>query len=303
MRSLIRFIFFGNYFIGLLAVALSVEAVAQLHLPLNSVFYYLLVFSATVMYYNFAYVNASRSYASGNPRSAWYGRHHRFVQVSQTVFFAIAAGLSAYFAVKNFYRILHLPLYYWLGVALMLLSAIGYYGLLPKKFISVNLRSHGFIKPFVIGLVWACCVTLLPVIMLRVESDVKHVNLILLLWLMLKNWMFCTVNAILFDMKDYADDANRQLKTFVVRFGLRRTIFYILLPLSLVGILAGLSFTEYMHFPLWAVLVNLIPFLLLLLITWSMHRKHQILYYLVIIDGLLLVKAVCGIISASFILE
>jgi hypothetical protein len=39
----------------------------------------------------------------------------------------------------------------------------------------------------------------------------------------------------MFDIKDYAADHNHQLKTFVVRYGLRKTIFYILIPLTLVS--------------------------------------------------------------------
>lgn len=295
-----RFIFFGNYFIGILAIALSVESVFQLHLPLNSVWYYLLVFSATVMYYTYAYADASKSYAVQNPRSAWYRKHRVFVLWSQRILLAVVIGLSAWLVFDNFNGILHLPLFYWLCVLLMLLSAVSYYGLLPGSLIRFNLRNTGWIKAFVIGFVWACCVTLLPLIMLEISGDAHFNHPFFLFWFFVKNWMFCTVNAIMFDMKDYADDANRQLKTFVVRFGLRQTIFYVLMPLCLIGIVSMLMFATYRHFSVYSVLINLIPFILLLVISWSMHRKHRILYYLIVIDGLLLVKALCGITAMYF---
>lgn len=298
---IIRFIFFGNYFIGILAIALSVEAIIQLRLPYNAPLYYLLVFCATVMYYTYAYAGASKSYAAENPRSAWYQKHAGFVLWSQRVLLVLVAGLSLLLIGDNVYGILHLPLFYWICVLLMLLSAISYYGLLPGSLIRFNLRNTGWIKAFVIGFVWACCVTLLPVIMLEISGDAHFNHPFFLFWFFVKNWMFCTVNAIMFDIKDYEDDANRQLKTFVVRFGLRPTIVYILVPLCLVGILSMLVFASYRHFSAYAVLINLIPFLLLLVIAWSMHHKHRILYYLIVIDGLLLVKALCGILAMRFI--
>ncbi len=113
--------------------------------------------------------------------------------------------------------------------------------------------------------------------------------------------MFCTVNAIMFDIKDYADDSNRQLKTFVVRFGLHNTINFILIPLLLIGICCMLAFTYYRHFSFLSIFFNLIPFILLLVVAYSMHQKKSILYYLIVIDGLLLVKAICGIVGMQFV--
>lgn len=110
--------------------------------------------------------------------------------------------------------------------------------------------------------------------------------------------MFCSVNAIMFDLKDYADDANKDIKTFVVKIGLRKTIFVILIPLLLLGFISFLFFSWYNHFNLVTIAMNALPFLLLLYLAFSLHKRRPILYYLVVIDGALLVKAVCGIIAA-----
>ena len=83
---------------------------------------------------------------------------------------------------------------------------------------------------------------------LTMEEKIHHLPAGFMFWLFVKNWMFCTVNAILFDLKDYADDANREIKTFVVRVGLRKTIFTILVPLTLTGFLSFLFFSLYNHF-------------------------------------------------------
>jgi len=43
------------------------------------------------------------------------------------------------------------------------------------------------------------------------------------------------------------------------------------------------------------ILINCIPFILLIIVAWSMQKKKSILFYLTIIDGLMVLKAACGI--------
>ncbi|MEI9933415.1 MAG: hypothetical protein WDM71_00850 [Ferruginibacter sp.] len=209
--------------------------------------------------------------------------------------------MSSLLLANDYKNLLQIPLQYWLIIITMMLSAILYYGLLPHSFLKLNLRNTGWIKAFVIGFVWACSVSLLPIIVLQLEHGYHYINIILVIWLFIKNWMFCTVNAIMFDLKDYEDDSNHQLKTFVVRFGLHKTIFFILMPLTLIGVFFMLAFAHYRHFTFLPILFNLIPFLFLLIVTWSMQRQKKILYYLVVIDGLIFIKAICGIIAMQFV--
>ena len=105
----------------------------------------------------------------------------------------------------------------------------------------------------------------------------------------------------MFDIKDFAADHNHHLKTFVVTWGLRKTIFYILIPLSIIGLGSFIFYAVSYDFPKFRVLINTIPFVLLIIVAYSLHRRKSILYYLAIIDGLMLVKAVCGILGIIFI--
>lgn len=106
--------------------------------------------------------------------------------------------------------------------------------------------------------------------------------------------MFVTVLCIMFDIKDYAVDHNLQIKTFVVTRGLRYTIFYILLPLCFLGLGSFIIYGITRNFHQMKILLNTIPFILLISVAYSMHRRKPLLYYLAIIDGLMLVKAICG---------
>ncbi|TDO23046.1 UbiA prenyltransferase family protein [Pedobacter duraquae] len=297
VSKLVRFIFFGNYFIGILAVVLTIESTLQLNVPFNSLAYYALIFSAPIVYYTYAYMGVNKFSNYSNPRAAWYVKHHRFLSISQLFLGASAIALFAYLFFKNLHHILHLPLSYWVFVFIVLGAAALYYGLLPAFFFNLNLRNTGWLKPFIIGFIWACTANILPLILLKIERGTPFPTDVLWVWLFIKNWMFCTVNAIMFDIKDYAIDANLELKTFVVRIGIRKTIFYILLPLLSIGVISLLIFAYVRNFPAIRVGFNLLPFLLTMLVAFSMHHRQRILYYLIVIDGLIFVKAVCGIIG------
>ena len=188
----------------------------------------------------------------------------------------------------------------WLLILLFPAVAAMYYGVNTQRWGGINLRKIGWLKPFVIGFTWAGFVTVFPVIFYSIEHGIDFVPEFKNVTLFVKNFMFVSVLCILFDIKDYATDANRQLKTFVVKTGLRKTIFYIIIPLSAIGLGTFLVYAISNHFSLLKVLLNTIPFILLILVAYSLHRRRAITYYLAIIDGLMLVKAVCGSVAMIF---
>ena len=291
--KLIKFIFFGNYFIGLLAIALNIEAVLKLGIPYNSLVYYVLIFCAPIAYYNYAYMGAIKLGGSTNPRSQWFINHKKFIKINQYALTIISIFIIVYLFLVNFWSILDLPIYYWLVVLIMFGLAVLYYGLLPN----LNLRNTGWLKPFIIGFLWACTANILPILMLKIESNIVEENTSLWVWLFIQNWMFCTVNAIMFDIKDYEIDVNKELKTFVVRNGIQKTIGFILLPLLVIGMISLLIFGYIQQFSYLKIGMNLIPFFLTIMVASLMNTKKNILYYLIIIDGLILVKAICGILA------
>jgi hypothetical protein len=301
LNGLVRPVLFGNYFYGICAVALSIEATLQQLYSLNGIIYYIAVFAATVLYYTHAYIADPSAADMSNPRSAWYHANRRGIRVSQvvlTLVFLVCAGLLV-MAIRD-----NIPVIYWQEWVLILLFplvAALYYGSAKPGASTNNLRRQGWIKPFVIGFVWAGAVTLYPVIFSRINNG-EHYSITLFGGLLfIKNLMYITMLCIMFDIKDYAADHNKHLKTFVVTLGLRKTIFYILIPLTAVGLGTFLVFAVLRDFPVLRILFNTIPFILLIIVAYSMHRRKSILYYLAIIDGLMLVKAVCGIIGISLI--
>jgi 4-hydroxybenzoate polyprenyltransferase len=292
--KLIKAIFFGNYFYGLCAVTLSIEAALQQFVSLNTYIYYIAVFAATTLYYTYAYISINVANPH-NTRAMWYLYHKAAMQWSQIILTMVFAICSVTLLITIWPHIPNMSIKEWVIIFAVPIIAALYYGINLPILATKNLRQLGWLKPFVIGFVWASMVTVYPVIYNNIVHNTAYNITLLSLLLFIKNFMFVTVLCIMFDIKDYAADHNQQLKTFVVRVGLRKTIFYIIIPLSIIGLSTFILFATSRQFPLLRILINTIPFLLLIIVAYSLHRRKSILYYLAIIDGLLLVKSICGI--------
>ncbi len=290
----VKFIFYGNYFYGICTVALCIEASLQHLLPLNSWMFYALVFVATVAYYTKAYMT-DISVETINKRTQWYNQHRKTVKLSQGICILTGALLLSYLVWIHRAELIRITPVEWILTGLFPAVAVLYYGVNSRLLGNYNLRDKGWLKPFVIGFTWAGFVTVYPVFYYYFENAVAYTPDSLTVFLFLKNFIFISILCIMFDIKDYASDYHHHIKTFVVQAGLRRTIFYIIIPLTLFGLLTFIVFVVYERFHLSRILLNTVPFLLLLLVGYSMRLRRSTLYYLVVVDGLMLVKAVFGI--------
>ncbi len=273
------------------------ETNLQLGISLNPPIYYLFLFAASVWYYTQSYTSEA-SYAQHNQRSYWYKTHKQVIFYSQNILLVTATLAGSIMLLQNLEAISLLNVSEWTYLIIFPATALLYYESISPKNPTHNLRSIGWLKPFVISFVWTGVVSIYPLLFNSIEKG-SHFHLS---WLeqmfFLKNFIFISILCVLFDIKDYAADHNSQLKTFVVRLGLRKTLFYIILPMATLGFLSFILFTLYRGLPFSRILINSIPFILLIIVTWSMQRRKSILYYLAVIDGLMLIKAACGIIGA-----
>jgi len=300
LKNLARFILYGNYFVALCAVSLCIETNFQLEVGLDDFLFYCFIFAASVSFYTIAYLGEI-SPGTTNRRLRWYLDNKKIIKVSHTCLIAAMTLIGCYLAYKNFYNLRYLTITDYLLTAVFPLAGLSYYGIPFFPGMHFNLRKAGWLKPFVIGFVWAGIVTVYPLLYHQVVTGNLYRLSIFSFWFVVKNWMFITVLCIMFDIKDYAADYNHRIKTFVVQMGLRKTIFYIIIPLCLLGLLSYVIFVILHNFPLTRVLFNVIPFLLLIVVAYSLQRRKPILYYLAVIDGLMLVKAACGILGVLLV--
>ncbi|MCE3230055.1 MAG: hypothetical protein K0S32_4606 [Bacteroidetes bacterium] len=289
-NSFTRFFFYGNYFYGICAIALSIEASLQQQFRLNNLYYFLAIFCITVVYYCRAYITEININTT-NERSLWYERNKRFVFWSQASLTLTVLVLLFIWLQEDWRHIKNVSFAEVFLVVIFPLVGLLYYGVSGTRY---SLRNIGWLKPFVIGFAWAGLVTFYPVIFYNVHNNIPYEITVIGNLLFLKNFMFVSVLCIMFDIKDYASDSEFKLNTFVVKFGLRKTIFFIILPLCVIGLGTFVFYGIIQHFHPMRITLNVLPFLLLILTTYTLSVRRSLLYYLIVVDGLMLVKGICG---------
>lgn len=282
-------------------MALMAETSIQLGLGLTDPLLYLITFPATVLFYNYPY---SRVSTPGNPmatagtglspyespRIVWYLAHRRAVLISNRILIALFILLILVFIATYGYLFERATPLLVLVLAIFPLASILYYGISISR-MKVNLRKTGWFKPFLIGFVWAGMTYVYPICF----ASLQKASPIQLEWLhymlFAKSIMYIAMLAILFDIKDFASDRRQHLGTFIVRFGLKNTLRYIFIPLTLLGLLMFFSYAFIHNFSLLKTSLTMIPFLLLIASTLTFRKKRSLLYYLIVIDGLMILKA------------
>src|SRR5215212_9830967 len=141
-KDFVKFFFFGNYFYGICAVALSVEASLQQGFPLNNFWWYAFVFSSVVLFYTYAYLTES-SPAAPNIRLQWYARNKKFIVASQVFFTAVAAVCIISFVSKNWEAVLESTALE--GILFLFFPSVAalYYGINSERLSRYNLRKIG----------------------------------------------------------------------------------------------------------------------------------------------------------------
>ncbi len=299
-NTFIKLLFFGNYFYGICAVCLSTEALLQQNIPLNDSLFFAGVFFATVLYYSKAYIATETVNDKLNLRALWYIENKNAIRHSLIFYQWLIACCLIYILIQYYSSILYLTILELFLLVLFPLISILYYGFNNKSLEKFNLRTIGWLKPFIIGFTWAGIVTVFPVIYYKLTHGWHYHLTWVGSFLFIKNFMFITVLSIMFDIKDYAMDYNVKLKTFAVRIGLRKTILFIIVPLCVIGLASFISYAIVNQFQPMKIGLNIIPFVLTIAVAYSLFYRKNILYYLIIIDGLMLIKAFCGIVAMKY---
>lgn len=283
-----EFIFYGNYFYGFCAVIQAIEATVQQRLPLNSFYYYVATFTATVLFYNYPYLRRRLSRGT-HPHTVWVIQHYDLLRASQRVFASIFLAIGACFVFQHAKEISEMTALCWFLTVIFPLVAMMYYG--------IRLRRIGLLKPFIIGFSWAGMVAIYPTLYNCIIEMRQYPITLLGCLLFVKNFMFISVLAMMFDIKDYAIDSQHQLRTIIVKLGLRRAILYVFFPLPLLGVVVFIAYAVSHQFSAVKMTLMMIPFFALLTAGRSLRKRRTLMYYLIVIDGLMVVKGVFGILA------
>lgn len=267
-------------------------------LTINHFPFYLLIFFGSWIYYTMIYVRSTTP-KSRNDISVWYWQHLKPITLILFGIIALVMGLCFFLIWDHFNAIRQLSLLHWILMASVPLAGILYTFQMPVPFI--KFRQVGWLKPIIIGITWSGWVTIFPVVVWQLQNAPPGRMIFPnpLLWLI--NFLFVTILAIVFDIKDYRTDFKKDLMTFPAQYGVTNTYNYILLPATILNIILVLLFQIQQAYTFAQIILQLLPFLLLLFIIYRKVGTRQALYYLLIVDGLMLLKGICGSVSIFFL--
>lgn len=300
MVNFTKFVFYSNIYLGLAAIALCIETNLLSGISLNVFPFYLIIFLCTCIYYTMIYVRSvgAKNYTE---RTLWYRANLKAIKGTLNLSLCILIFLLAILLVKNIHYVVSLSI---LKLTLLFIIPLiaGLYTFTPTFLPFKKIRQIGWLKPFIVGLTWSGMVTIFPLIIWQVQRgqfELGHYYSSFLLWL--QNFLFISAMALLFDMSDYRNDARRKLNTYPVLLGIRKTIKMVLIPLLLINVVVFLLYQYQQQFSVLQTIVRSIPYLLLFYIVGQYRQQRKLLYYLAAVDGLLFVKAFCGIVSIIYL--
>jgi 4-hydroxybenzoate polyprenyltransferase len=283
----------SNHFYGIAAGLMSIEMVLTIFNKPPSIFLVVCIYLSTIVYYTYAYFDEIET-GIYNERSQWYLQNKGYLKIRQVVLILLCLYLA-------FFKLPLIDVFYStttsIKIILLLTLIISFFyarGHVILK--NIQIRNKGFLKCLSIAWVWVVVGGIAPLVMAsggQVEWN-PFSNYIFMQLLQL--FVFILILAILFDIKDLNRDQDEKVKTLVAKYGIKPTIYKFILPLVLLYIWVSL----FLFFRLEQPLVYLIfPFLiafLLILVTYLVQKRTAIHENILLIDGLIIAKALIGIV-------
>lgn len=242
-----------------------------LGVPFNHFSFYCFVFGATLLQYNFHYL-AKRVAIGTSERLAWSKRNRTY-----HLPLIMSGILLVIFSLFGF-ELEHFIILAFLGFIAFLYS----FPFLPfgeKK----RIKDYGLLKIITLSLLWTIVTVWFPV------AD-ENVDLLLLIFIFAKRFVFMFILCLLFDVRDIEIDLQQNIHTFPVILGRRRSyvVSYLLLILF-----ATLSVLQYFYVPQTGFLIAmLISSMLTFFIIEITKKNNSDFVYLAGIDGMMMVQAI-----------
>lgn len=271
MKSIFQAFIYGAMFISLCTVGLCMETNLLLGIPLNSFYFYLLVFSATLGQYNIHYY-IKRDANPDSDRFFWSISHRKLHLVLNVIG---AAGLLT--------GLFHLKPRNFMVLAIVAAITILYsFPLLPfrrKK----RLKDFGLLKILTLSYVWTLITVWFPVVTFtRITPDFQLV--------FIQRFVFMFALCLAFDIRDVVSDGKHGIRTLPISVGIRRS--YLIIQATLV-LFVGISILQFIgggqFMQLNAMIVSALA--TYFVIDYAKGRNSDMLY-LACVDGMMLLQAI-----------
>ncbi len=288
----------SNQFYGICAVLLTIESNLLLLHKMPNIILLLFIHLSTVVYYTHAYLQEVHG-GIYDERSKWYQNNRKYLVIRQLMYTSICIwiGCIKFDLLKIFSQS---SLWMQLIICISIFISVIYY--LPTfPFRSLkSIRDKGLLKSLSISWVWSivCCV--FP-IWFELRENLTHLLSTYIFWNhFIFLFFFILVLAILFDIKDLYRDKNELVNTIVARHGIDFTIHKIIVPLLVFifsfAIIGYITHTNSMA----QLIMNMVLLCLTYLVTRKIINFHSIHINLLLIDGLIMLKALLSIFLWNF---
>ena len=285
----------SNHFYGIAASLLTIETTMLILNQLPSFFLVAFIYIGTLVYYTYAYFNET-STGLYNERSKWYQSNKGYLKIRQIFLILLCISIGVFkLQLIEIFILLSIGLKLILCIALVIIL-LYYYA--HKIFKRGNLRKKGLLKSMSIAWVWVVVCFILPIV---IQSQGKynfsaHYALVHLLQL----YLFILILAILFDIKDINRDNDENIKTLVAKYGIKPIMYTFIFPLVLVYLWVSFFFLFRLHKSFVYFLTPLLISLLIVMVSYLVQKRKTIHENILLIDGLILFKALLGILLLLF---
>lgn len=288
MKGIVSFTVYSNLFIAACALSLTAETFILFHLPSSLNWYLLLIFLCTVFVYSLHYFVKSKKLRTDS-RLEWCRKNKSLLlTIIIASFIFICGGVTwhyrSIFGEPGHFNFRNLA---WFIIIPVL--ALGYsYPLTPwnKK----SMRQTGWLKMASLSFIWAFTTVVLPLLMLNEEDSLIKRSLVVTLFI--HRFVFIAALAFLFNINDYDEDKQDEIKTIAVLLGPAKSLQYgkrLMIPLNIVSAIF-LLYQFRLEQPVFYIAI-LTPVLLLFFLYHRFASIKDEAIFVIRHDGLMIVKA------------
>ncbi|HXA02170.1 MAG TPA: hypothetical protein VNW99_09285 [Cytophagaceae bacterium] len=274
MKATLHWIFYGNIFVALCAVCMTLETYLVLDLPVTCKSNFpllLIVFCSTFFIYNIDFF-AGRNNAMENiisHRLNWRIKHRAIIKIINIFVGLLIFALSFFSTYKSFLFFVHLAV---ISLAYYFSFEIG-----SAKF--TPLRKIPLLKAFVISYVWAGSSVLLPALKNSISIGSSEV-----VQLFFERYLFLFALAIMFDIRDLSAD-HKNIHTIPGLVGSFKTKILSLLLLLAAGIMVLFHYKDF-----YLVCAFMLSFLAAAFFICKARADSGEYYFLLLMDGAMILQ-------------
>ena len=282
----------SNHFYGIAAGLLCIETTLTIFRKPPSIFLVVSIYLSTIVYYTYAYFDEIKT-GIYNERSQWYLQNKEYLQIRQFILISLCLYLAVF---KLHLMDVYLSTTPIIKILLLLTLIISFfYSRGHVLFKNIQIRNKGFLKCLSIAWVWVIVSAMAPLV---VQSN-GQINLNpfsnYIFMHLLQLFIFILILAILFDIKDLNRDQDEKVKTLVAKYGIKPTIYKFIIPLVLMYLWVSLFLFFRLEQPFIYLLIPFFIIFLIFLITYQVQKRLAIHENILLIDGLIILKAILGI--------